>query len=63
LSERILREGESAVNDYLKFLRGGCSKSPIELLKIAGVDMTTEEPVNNAMKVFEGLLEQMEGLV
>lgn len=63
LSERILKEGENAVNDYVKFLSGGCSKSPIELLKIAGVDMTTEEPVSNAMKVFEGLLEQMEGLV
>ena len=63
LSGKILKEGASAVNDYTKFLCGGCSKSPIELLKIAGVDMTTEEPVNNAMKVFGDLLEQMEGLI
>ncbi|MBQ4068054.1 MAG: oligoendopeptidase F [Lachnospiraceae bacterium] len=63
LSGKILKDGEGAVKDYMKFLSGGCSKSPIELLKMAGVDMTIEEPVDNAMKVFEGLLEQMEGLV
>lgn len=63
LSGKILKEGARAVDDYTKFLCGGCSKSPIELLKIAGVDMTTEEPVDNAMNVFGDLLEQMEGLI
>ena len=63
LSRRILREGESAVKDYLGFLSGGCSKSPIELLTGAGVDMTSPEPVNQAMALFGELLDEMEALV
>ena len=62
LSRRILREGEPAVKDYLGFLSGGCSKSPIELLKGAGVDMTSPEPVNQALKLFGELLDEMEEL-
>ncbi|MDD5863412.1 MAG: oligoendopeptidase F [Firmicutes bacterium] len=62
LSRRILREGEPAVKDYLGFLSGGCSKSPIELLKGAGVDMTSPEPVNQALKLFGELLDEMENL-
>ncbi len=63
LSRRILREGESAVKDYLSFLSGGCSKSPIDLLKGAGVDMTSPEPVDQALALFGELLNEMEGLV
>ena len=63
LSRRILREGESAVEDYLGFLSGGCSKSPIDLLKGAGVDMTSPEPVNQALQLFGELLDEMEQLV
>ena len=44
LSRRILREGAPAVKDYIGFLSGGCSKSPIDLLKGAGVDMSTTKP-------------------
>ena len=62
LSRKILAEGESAVADYLGFLRGGCSKSPIELLKGAGVDMTGPEPVNQALALFGELLDEMEAL-
>ncbi len=62
LSRRILREGEPAVKDYLGFLSGGCSKSPIDLLKGAGVDMTGPEPVNEALKLFGELLDEMEEL-
>ena len=62
LSEGILREGEPAVERYLGFLSGGCSKSPIELLKGAGVDMTTAEPVNQALELFSKLLDEMEAL-
>ena len=43
LSRRILKEGEAAVEDYLSFLKGGCSQDPIDLLKLAGVDMTGKE--------------------
>ena len=62
LSRKILAEGESAVQDYLGFLSGGCSKSPIDLLKGAGVDMTSPEPVNAALKLFGELLDEMEEL-
>ena len=62
LSRRILSEGEAAVKDYVAFLSGGCSKSPIELLKGAGVDMTSPEPVNQALKLFDKLLDEMEEL-
>lgn len=63
LSKKILEEGESAVNDYKKFLKSGCSDYPIELLKIAGVDMSSNEPVEMAMKMFENLVNQFEKLI
>lgn len=62
LSRRILREGESAVKDYLGFLSGGCSKSPIDLLRGAGVDMSTTAPVEEALKLFDELIGEMEQL-
>jgi oligoendopeptidase F len=62
LSRKILAEGESAVKDYIGFLSGGCSKSPIDLLKGAGVDMTGPEPVNEALQLFGRLLDEMEEL-
>lgn len=63
LSRRILSEGESAVKNYLGFLSGGCSKTPIELLKGAGVDMTGPEPVEQALALFGTLLDEMEALM
>ena len=63
LSRKILAEGESAVKDYLEFLSGGCSKSPIELLRGAGVDMASPEPVEQALDLFDELLDEMEALV
>ncbi len=63
LSRRILNEGKSAVEDYMQFLSGGCSKSPIDLLKGAGVDMTSPEPVAQAIELFGQLLDEMEALV
>ena len=63
LSRRILAEGESAVKDYLGFLSGGCSRTPIELLKGAGVDMTGPEPVEKALELFGTLLDEMEALM
>ena len=62
LSRKILKEGQSAVQDYLGFLSGGCSKSPIDLLKGAGVDMTSPEPVDQALQLFGELLDEMEEL-
>ena len=62
LSRRILREGESAVKDYLGFLSGGCSKSPIDLLRGAGVDMASPTPVAEALALFGELIDEMEKL-
>lgn len=63
LSQRILNEGEDAVRDYLGFLSGGCTKTPIELLKGAGVDMTSPKPVDDALDLFEQLIDEFEALV
>ena len=63
LSTRILREGEPAVQDYLKFLSGGCSTDPISLLKIAGVDISTPEPVNDALNLFGELIDELAELL
>ena len=63
LSRRILAEGESAVKDYIRFLSSGCSKSPIELLKDAGVDMAGPAPVEQALQLFDELLTEMESLI
>lgn len=59
LSRRILEKGEEGVKDYMKFLTGGCSKYPIELLRLAGVDMASLEPVREAMKMFEELVSEL----
>jgi oligoendopeptidase F len=62
LSSRILSVGESAVKDYIGFLSGGSSKDPISLLRGAGVDMATPEPINEALKVFGDLIKEMDEL-
>lgn len=63
LSRRILREGESAVRDYIGFLSGGCSADPVTLLRGAGVDMATPAPVEDATKLFDELIGEMEALL
>lgn len=60
LATQILEEGEPAVQRYLTFLRSGSSRSPIELLRAAGVDMTTPVPIQQAMDRFETLLNELE---
>ena len=62
IANRILSEGAPAVADYKRFLSGGSSTDPISLLKIAGVDMSSPEPVNAALSLFGELLEEMEAL-
>ena len=63
LSMKILEEGDSAVKDYLDFLRSGDSEDPIDLLKSAGVDMSSKEPIVNAMKVFTSLVDRFEKIM
>jgi oligoendopeptidase F len=63
LVQQILREGKPAVDRYLKFLSSGSSDYSIELLKKAGVDMTSPEPVRQALQLFDTHLTQMEDLL
>lgn len=60
LSRKILSEGEPAVKQYLEFLSGGCSQDPIDLLRHAGVDMTSPQPIQSALDLFGTLLDEME---
>ena len=63
LSQRILSEGAQAVTDYKNFLSGGCSKDPIALLRGAGVDMNSPEPIEKALKLFGELIDEMDDLL
>lgn len=62
ISSKILAGEPGIVEKYKRFLSGGSSMDCIDLLKICGVDMTAKEPVENALRVFEGYLEQLERL-
>ncbi|MGN0823484.1 MAG: oligoendopeptidase F [Candidatus Coproplasma sp.] len=60
---KILTEGQSAVDNYVKFLSGGSSTDPVSLLKLAGVDLTTKQPFDFAMAEFENTLNEFEKLM
>lgn len=61
---RMILDGDTSVrNRYIEFLSGGSSKYSLDLLRDAGVDMTTEEPIQQALDVFESLLDKLEALI
>ncbi|MFP6638320.1 MAG: oligoendopeptidase F [Nitrospinaceae bacterium] len=62
LADRVLSGGETELNDYLDFLKSGGSKYPIDLLKSAGVDMLSPEPVRTALEKFSTLVDELEQL-
>jgi oligoendopeptidase F len=62
IAKRLLEDGAGARNDYIAFLKTGESDDPIELLKIAGVDMSGPAPVERAMDAFEALVDDLEGM-
>ena len=62
IAERILSEGQPAVDDYFRFLSSGGSDSPVELLKLAGVDLTKTDAFDSAMESFRAALEEFEKL-
>lgn len=62
LSKKILEEGETAVEAYKSFLKGGSSRYPLDLLRMAGVDMEQKKPVEDALHVFTQYLDEMERL-
>ena len=63
IASRILTEGAPAVEDYKKFLSSGGSADPISLLRIAGVDMSTPEPVDTALELFGQLVDEFEEIM
>ena len=63
LSKQVLEEGQPALDRYLDFLKSGSSDYPIEVLKKAGVDMTTSTPIEEACRVFEEKLTELESLL
>ncbi len=58
IADKILSGDKEALENYLTFLKSGSSKKPLELLQIAGVDLTKPEPIANAMKIFNGLVDE-----
>ena len=62
LADRVLSGGDKELDDYLNFLKSGGSKYPIDLLKGAGVDMTSPEPVRTALSKFSSLVDELESL-
>ncbi len=63
LSKRVVEGGERELNDYLGFLKGGCSKFPLDLLRGAGVDMEKPTAVDTALGYFDQLVEELESLL
>ncbi len=63
LSHRVLEGGASELNDYMSFLRGGCSKYPLDLLRDAGVDMEQPDAVNTALEHFGHLVDELDDLL
>ncbi|HWK24176.1 MAG TPA: oligoendopeptidase F [Ureibacillus sp.] len=62
VSQRILREGEPAVQDWISVLKAGGTKSPVELAKMAGVDITTDKPLKDTIAFIGSLIDQLEEL-
>jgi len=63
LSQRVVQGGKKELDDYLGFLKGGCSKDPLDLLRDAGVDMSKPEAVDTALSHFEKLVDELDGLL
>jgi oligoendopeptidase F len=63
LSQRVLTGGQKELNDYLHFLKGGCSKWPLDLLRGAGVDMEKPQPVETALTRFAELVDELDELI
>ena len=63
LAKRVLNNEPNAVEDYLAFLKAGCSDYPLEVLKRAGVDLTTPEPVDAAFEVMADYVTRLEKLL
>ena len=63
LSQRVLQGGSAELQDYLGFLCGGCSSDPLDLLRDAGVDMASPEPVDTALRYFGEMVKELDQLL
>jgi oligoendopeptidase F len=63
LCQRVVDGGKRELEDYLSFLKGGCSKFPLDLLRDAGVDMNTPQPIDSALARFEQLAGELDELL
>ena len=63
LSQRVLDGGRDELRDYLGFLKGGCSQDPLDLLRDAGVDMESPQPVEAALARFGQLVDELDSLM
>ncbi|MCA9150481.1 MAG: oligoendopeptidase F family protein, partial [Planctomycetales bacterium] len=63
LSQRVLKGGANELEDYLGFLKSGCSRDPLDLLRAAGVDMASPKPVKTALEYFSSLVSELESLL
>ena len=63
LAERVLSGGDQERNDYLNFLKGGCSKDPLDLLRGAGVDMEKPDRVDSALAHFGDMVKELDTLI
>ena len=63
ISQKLLKGNPEDIENYLNFLKGGCSKSPIDLLIMAGVDMTSPQPIHDAICQFDKLVDEFDELI
>lgn len=63
LSQKLLHGTQTDIDNYLSFLKGGCTKSPVELLRMAGVDMDSPKPVEDAIALFDSLIDEFEQIM
>lgn len=63
ISQKLLKGNPEDIENYLNFLKGGCSKSPIDLLKMAGVDMTSPQPIHDVICQFDKLVDEFDELI
>ena len=63
LSQKLLHGTQADIEAYLSFLKGGCTKSPVELLRMAGVDMASPKPIEDAIELFDSLIDEFESIM
>ena len=63
LSQKLLHGTQADIEAYLSFLKSGCTKSPVELLRMAGVDMASPKPVEDAIELFDSLIDEFESIM